>query len=85
MRYHNITKEDMLNGDGLRVVLWVSGCTHACEGCQNPLPGIFAAVCLLMRRRTKNSWKHWIVISSVASPFRAEILCTRKTFLTSPL
>ena len=37
MRYHNITKEDMLNGDGLRVVLWVSGCTHACEGCQNPV------------------------------------------------
>jgi len=37
MRYHNITKEDMLNGDGLRVVLWVSGCEHACEGCQNPV------------------------------------------------
>lgn len=37
MKYHNITKEDMLNGDGLRVVLWVSGCEHACEGCQNPL------------------------------------------------
>jgi len=36
MRYHNITKDDMLNGDGLRVVLWVSGCTHACKGCQNP-------------------------------------------------
>lgn len=26
----------MLNGDGLRVVLWVSGCTHCCDGCQNP-------------------------------------------------
>lgn len=37
MRYHDITKEDMLNGDGLRVVLWVSGCDHACEGCQNPI------------------------------------------------
>lgn len=37
MKYHNITKEDMLNGDGLRVVLWVSGCEHACEGCQNPI------------------------------------------------
>ena len=23
MRYHDITKDDMLNGDGLRVVLWV--------------------------------------------------------------
>lgn len=37
MRYHNITKDDMLNGDGLRVVLWVSGCTHCCKECQNPI------------------------------------------------
>ena len=37
MRYHNITKDDMLNGDGLRVVLWVSGCEHGCEGCHNPI------------------------------------------------
>ncbi|ROR22100.1 anaerobic ribonucleoside-triphosphate reductase activating protein [Mobilisporobacter senegalensis] len=37
MRYHNITKDDMLNGDGLRVVLWVAGCTHACKECQNPV------------------------------------------------
>lgn len=33
--YHNITKNDMLNGDGLRVVLWFSGCEHACKNCQN--------------------------------------------------
>lgn len=37
MRYHNITKADMLNGDGLRVVLWVAGCAHCCKECQNPL------------------------------------------------
>lgn len=36
MRYHNITKDDMLNGDGLRVVLWVAGCSHCCRECQNP-------------------------------------------------
>lgn len=27
----------MLNGDGLRVVLWVSGCTHCCKDCHNPI------------------------------------------------
>lgn len=27
----------MLNGDGLRVVLWVSGCSHGCKGCHNPV------------------------------------------------
>ena len=37
MRYHNITKDDMLNGDGLRVVLWVAGCAHQCDGCHNPV------------------------------------------------
>lgn len=26
----------MLNGDGLRVVLWLSGCSHNCNKCQNP-------------------------------------------------
>ena len=36
MNYHNITKDDMLNGEGLRVVLWLSGCTHRCPGCHNP-------------------------------------------------
>lgn len=37
MRYHNITKDDMLNGDGLRTVLWVSGCDHCCKSCHNPI------------------------------------------------
>ncbi|MBO5561761.1 MAG: anaerobic ribonucleoside-triphosphate reductase activating protein [Firmicutes bacterium] len=37
MRYHNITHDDMLNGQGLRTVLWVSGCEHHCDECQNPM------------------------------------------------
>jgi len=37
MRYHDITKDDMKNGDGLRVVLWLAGCDHLCPGCQNPV------------------------------------------------
>ena len=37
MNYHNITKQDMLNGEGLRVVLWVAGCNHRCPGCHNPI------------------------------------------------
>lgn len=35
MKYHNITKCDILNGSGVRTVLWVSGCPHACKGCHN--------------------------------------------------
>lgn len=36
MNYHNILHDNMLNGDGLRVVLFVSGCEHHCKGCHNP-------------------------------------------------
>lgn len=36
MNYWAITKDDMLNGEGLRVVLWIAGCNHHCEGCHNP-------------------------------------------------
>lgn len=36
MKYQNITHDDMLNGEGIRVVLWVSGCEHHCPQCQNP-------------------------------------------------
>ena len=36
MNYHNLTYPDMNNGSGLRVVLWLSGCSHHGKGCQNP-------------------------------------------------
>ena len=37
MNYHNITKDDMLQGEGLRVTLWVAGCSHHCPFCHNPI------------------------------------------------
>lgn len=37
VKFHKITCDDMLNGDGLRVVVWLSGCSHKCEGCHNPI------------------------------------------------
>lgn len=36
MKYQAIKHENMLNGDGLRSVLWVSGCEAHCKGCFNP-------------------------------------------------
>ena len=36
MNYWKIDKQDVCNGEGLRVVLWLSGCSHKCQGCQNP-------------------------------------------------
>ena len=31
-----ISKYDIANGPGVRVTVWVSGCSHHCEGCHNP-------------------------------------------------
>ena len=35
MNYANIKKYDIANGVGVRVSLFVSGCTHHCKGCFN--------------------------------------------------
>ena len=36
MNYATIKKHDIANGTGIRVSLFVSGCTHHCKGCFNP-------------------------------------------------
>lgn len=36
MYYTDIYKADTTNGTGIRVVLWVSGCSHHCKECHNP-------------------------------------------------
>ena len=35
LRVLNITAPDINNGNGIRVTLWVAGCTHHCDGCHN--------------------------------------------------
>ena len=36
MHYATIKEHDTANGTGVRVTLFVSGCTHHCKGCFNP-------------------------------------------------
>ena len=43
MNYLGIDKASISNGPGVRVVLWVSGCTCRCNGCQNPESWDFCA------------------------------------------
>lgn len=37
MNYGEIKNYDIANGLGVRVTLFVSGCTHHCKGCFNPM------------------------------------------------
>ena len=43
MNYIKITKTDIANGEGVRCVLWVSGCDVHCQGCHNPESWNFCA------------------------------------------
>ena len=36
MNYMMIRTDDMLNGEGLRVVLFCTACDHCCKNCHNP-------------------------------------------------
>lgn len=36
MKYLNILDCDIVDGNGIRVALFVSGCSHHCKGCHNP-------------------------------------------------
>lgn len=36
MKYAGINKNDVANGQGVCVSVWVQGCPHHCEGCFNP-------------------------------------------------
>lgn len=35
MNFQTIVKDDLINGTGVRVSLYVSGCSHGCPGCFN--------------------------------------------------
>lgn len=43
MNYIRIDRDNLVNGPGLRTVLWVAGCENYCKGCHNPETWSFTA------------------------------------------
>lgn len=33
---HKVTRDSIVDGPGLRAVIWAQGCSHNCAGCHNP-------------------------------------------------
>ena len=62
-------KTDVANGPGVRVSLFVSGCTHHCKGCFNEEAWDFLMASLLTNMPSRKSWKPWNLTISGASPF----------------
>ena len=36
MRINGVLTSSLVNGDGIRYVIFLQGCPHHCDGCQNP-------------------------------------------------
>ena len=36
IRMHGMLRHSLVNGPGIRCILFLQGCTHHCPGCQNP-------------------------------------------------
>ena len=36
MKYAGLIENDVINGEGISVSLWMQGCPHKCPGCHNP-------------------------------------------------
>ena len=57
MNYATIKNCDIANGPGVRVSLFVSGCTHRCPGCFNEVAWDFDYGQPFTRRPLIPSWK----------------------------
>ena len=58
MYYADIKKWDVANGPGVRVSLFVSGCTHRCKGCFNEEAWDFHYGNNINREKKKEKFKY---------------------------
>lgn len=49
-----LERDNIVNGDGLRAILWTQGCPNHCKGCQNPETWDYQAGMLVEIEEVKN-------------------------------
>ena len=57
MNYIRLDTDDMLNGEGIRTVLWISGCERHCKNCHNPETWDCKAGTLFTEKTTQEIYK----------------------------
>jgi len=45
-----LQKDSIVDGEGIRAVLWTQGCSHNCPGCHNPFTHDFNGGALILRK-----------------------------------
>lgn len=70
MNYIRIDRDDMVNGPGIRTVLWVSGCENYCDGCHNPETWCFTAGQPFTKNETRS------IMSSLNNDYTAGLTIT---------
>ncbi len=79
MRIAGILPSSLVNGDGVRYVVFAQGCGHGCRGCQNPdtwdpSGGKEMAVAEIAAEYRKRPWLDGITLSG-GDPFYQEEEC----------
>ncbi len=83
--------DSVINGEGLRMVIWTQGCPHRCEGCHNPstwkyTDGFLQDIDDLIREILNNGYHTGITFSG-GEPFLQvkECLCIAKVAVMNNL
>ncbi len=76
---HGLTRDSIVDGPGLRAVIWTQGCKHKCKGCHNPSTHDFDGGFLMETKDIINQLKelelHKGITFSGGEPFEQPIQC----------
>ena len=89
MRINGIIPCSFVNGDGARYVVFVQGCRHHCDGCQNPETWDFNGGAEIYPKEIAEDFKHRRLLDGITlsggDPFFQQEECVRLIKILSPV